>query len=132
MVANSIPQVSFQATHVMIVRSMIIALNHANLTDDYSVLRKLGTSEFARVNREEKLSNSFREFRLKKIDLVKCSVLTPVFITSPLVDRNRILTLNGYFLDDNVKLNFSILVKVLERQFKLSAFSVSFDSQSNP
>ena len=86
---------SLRAT--ILVRTAIVTLNNANRTGNYTVLRDLAAPPFQFANSPAKLAEIFRPLRQEKVDLSPVVVLRPVFTRPPLINRQKMLVLQGYF-----------------------------------
>src|SRR5262245_57709962 len=63
------PQVPTPNQLMILIRSTLLAVNQANLTGNYSVLRDLGTLDFQQTNNVAGLAEIFRDLRIRKIDM---------------------------------------------------------------
>ena len=82
---------------VAIIRSTVMAVNHGNLTNNYSVLRDLGSPDFKASQTQETLSKSFEGFRNAKIDAGITAAVIPQLTKPPSLDDKGILRLTGYY-----------------------------------
>lgn len=73
----------------MLIRSTLVALDQANLTGNYTVLRDLGGPRFRSTYSPAGLSDMFREFRQRSI------VLAPVVLHDARLDEPARLTTDG-------------------------------------
>ena len=70
---------------VQLVRSTMIALNHANSTGNYSVLRDLGAPSFRNANTSARLAVLFSNIRGKNLELsplLALSLLSPSILST--------------------------------------------------
>lgn len=81
----------------MLIRGTMIALYHANLTGNYTVLRDLGSIDFQANNSAARLTDLFREFREKKLNLAAAAIIDAKLDQKPLLSKNGVLRLVGYF-----------------------------------
>ena len=112
-VAAIFPQSSFaQSPHpdikVMLVRNAITAVNHGNLTGNYTVLRDLGGPSFRERNSAAQLGGIFQALRQQKIDLSPTLVLDPQFTEPPAIDAAGTLHLIGYFPTQPLQVQFRL------------------------
>jgi hypothetical protein len=87
---------SVDAIHVAMVRNALAALNHANITGNYTVLRDLASPEFRQRNTAADLADAFALHRRRKLDLSPTMVVCPVWSKLPGLSAGR-LELIGAF-----------------------------------
>lgn len=76
---------------------IMAAVDHANRTGNYSVLRDLGTAEFQARNNPANLAAIFAGLRERNIDLSDTLIVTPVWQMPPTMIQTRVLRLRGSF-----------------------------------
>lgn len=103
--AGAIPA---DADLVALVRGAVIALNQANLSDDYSVLRDLGAPGFREANTPASLAENFAALRSRNIDLAPTAVIDPRLFRAPAIDGQGYLRLTGYFPSSPEQVNFDL------------------------
>lgn len=81
----------------MMIRSTVIAVNQANQTNNYSVLRDLGSSRFKTANSADQLAKIFEGLRKTKFDLSPVLFFTPKLLQPPGLMDNGMLRLTGFF-----------------------------------
>ena len=77
--------------------STMAAVDHANKTGNYSVLRDLGSPSFQSGNSAATLAEVFSPFRAKRIDLADTLVVEPVWELNPAIIPGGMLRLRGRF-----------------------------------
>lgn len=80
-----------------LVRSTVLAVHHANVTGNYTVLRDLGDSYFRTVNNAVRLGEIFSKLRRSDIDLARTVLFDPFMTTKPVISPNKVLLIEGYF-----------------------------------
>jgi hypothetical protein len=95
----------------MLVKNAVTAVNHGNLTGNYTVLRDLGAPAFRERNSAAQLAAIFQRLREQKTDLSPVLVLDPQFTAPPALDAaGQQLQLVGFFptrpLQVQFRLNF--------------------------
>lgn len=85
------------AGQVMLIKNTLTAMNHANLTGNYTVLRDLGSDDFRRRHNAADLAKTFAAFRERKLDLSPVLVQEPQLTEYPGFDPNQRLRLVGFF-----------------------------------
>jgi hypothetical protein len=91
----------------MLIRTTLIALNQANQTGNYSVLRDLGTPQFQAINTDAKLAEIFAALRNRKLDLSPLLFFDPKLIREPAV-QSGLLRLTGYIPTDPERILFDM------------------------
>ncbi len=81
----------------ILIYNSLIALNQANLTGNYTVLRDLGSSHFKAGNSAAYLGELFADLRRRKVDLAPIVVFEPKLIKQPEVNEQGLLRLTGFF-----------------------------------
>ena len=83
---------------VALIRSTVTAVNQANLTGNYSVLRELGAPGFQQAQTQETLSKSFEGFRKGQIDTGITAAVVPQLTKTPAFDPVAgTMRLTGYY-----------------------------------
>lgn len=107
---------------LILVRSTLLALDHANKTGVYVVLRDLGSPQF-QANTAARLSEIFAGQRRDKLDLSAVAAVDPQLTTAPLIDANGMLRLVGFFPAGPQQLNFDLTFAPVDGQWRLFAIS---------
>jgi hypothetical protein len=111
----------------ILVRSAILALDHANKTGNYTVLRDLGVPGF-QANTAARLAEIFASQREQALDLGGVAVLEPQLTLMPQIEPNGMLHMSGFFPSVPMQVNFEMLFAPHERQWKLFGLSVTLSS----
>lgn len=96
------------ATLVVLIRSTVAALNQANLTGNYSVLRDWGAPSFQEANSPASLADTFADLRSRGIDLSATTVIDPRLFRPAEINANGMLRLTGYFPSQPEQVNFDL------------------------
>lgn len=126
--ASQAPQPSFAADDpqlLLIIRNAIIALNQANLTGNYSVLRDMGTPNFQQANTTARLAEVFATLRARKIDVSPIMFFTPKFSSPPAMQDGRVLRVSGVFPTTPEQVNFDLALQMLGEQWMIAAIAVT-------
>ena len=102
------PQVPHPNQLMILIRSTLLAVNHANLTGNYSVLRDLGTPGFQQSNTAATLAEIFKDLRDRNLDLGPIALLDAKLREEPSVDANGQLRLTGFFPSRPEQVNFDL------------------------
>jgi hypothetical protein len=103
----------------ILIHTSLIALNQANLTGNYSVLRDLGAPGFQSVNSPAKLADIFAPLRRKGVDLSPIVLFTPKLVRHPVVDQRGLLTLSGFFDTQPQRVEFDLLFQPVGGDWRL-------------
>ena len=115
---------------LMLVRSALLALDHANKTGNYTVLREIGAPGF-QINTAARLGEIFTKLRNDKIDLSGVAVIDPQLSLLPQIETNGMMRMAGFFPSVPQQVNFELLYAPVDQQWRLFGISVSV-GQSGP
>lgn len=115
---------------LILIRSSLLALDQANKTGNYTVLRDLGAPQF-QVNTAAKLAEVFVKERQQSLDLSGVAVLDPQLTLLPQIESNGMMRIGGFFPSVPNQLNFELMYAPVNREWKLFGISISV-SQSSP
>ena len=115
---------------LMLIRSTLLALDHANKTGNYTVLRDLGAPGF-QVNTAAKLAEIFAKQRGDKLDLSGVAVIDPQLSLLPQIEPNGMLHMAGFFPSVPSQVNFELLFAPVDGQWRVFGVSLSV-GQSAP
>lgn len=107
-----------------LVWTSLLALDNANRTDNYSVLRDLGAPGFQERNSESRLASLFRPLRDNRIDIGKAIFLEPAYYIPPAVDPQGLLRLRGGFEFRPRSIRFDIIFQFIDGGWKILGLSV--------
>lgn len=117
---------------VILVRDAITALNQANLTGNYTVLRDYASPNFASVNDPAKLAAIFARLRTQELNLAPTLILAPQFTRAEMTDNGRRLRLSGFFPSRPKQVNFDMVFEPVEDRWRLFGISVAASDPSQP
>jgi hypothetical protein len=115
---------------LILIRSTLLALDHANKTGNYTVLRDLGAPGF-QVNTDARLAEIFAAQRKDDLDLAGVAVLEPQLTLLPQIDANGMMHMAGFFPSVPKQVNFELAYAPVNRQWRLFGISVSL-GQAGP
>ena len=110
---------------VYLARATLIALDHANRTGNYAVLRELSARTFKSSHAEEQLSTIFAGLRRASLDLTASAVRQPLWQSAPIVERDGTLRLVGTMPASPVAVRFNLGFIVDDGLWKLNAISIT-------
>jgi len=109
----------------LMIRGIVIALNQANVTGNYTVLRDLGTPGFQAANNAARLSEIFAPLRARKVDLAPILFFNPKLLTPPAMQEGQVLRLTGFFPTTPEQVNFDLAFQFAAEQWMLAGIGVS-------
>ncbi|MBV9931118.1 MAG: hypothetical protein JO013_09255 [Alphaproteobacteria bacterium] len=107
-----------------LVWSAMAALDHANQTGNYSVLRDLGAPAFQANNSAATLGGIFAAIRSQNIDLGFTLVTTPVFQFPPAIVQGGLLRIRGVFPLRPNPIGFDLLFQNVGGQWRIFGMAV--------
>ena len=121
---GAMPKMPDQYKLNLLIRTTIIAINQANKTGNYTVLRDLAAPDFQNVNSAEKLAEIFTGLRNSKFDLSPVLFFDPKLIRQPELLSNGMLRLTGFFDTRPQRVNFDLIFQPVESDWRLYAVNV--------
>lgn len=130
---NQPPTIAIPSPEVLLVlvRSALIALDHANRTGNYTVLRELGGPGLQRHSSAQ-LSNSFANLRNQQVDLLPVAIVTPQLTRPPSVSPEGLLQLIGLFPTQPRHIQFEIVYQPVGGQWRLFGLNVGLAAAGPP
>jgi len=116
---------------LVLIRSALIGLDHANRTGNYSVFRELGGPGLQQHSSAQ-LSNAFAALRNGKIDLLPAAILTPQLTQQPTVSAEGLLQLIGFFPTQPKRIQFHIVYQPAGGQWRLAGLNVGLADAPAP
>ena len=110
---------------LMLVRSTLLALDHANKTGNYTVLRDIGAPGFAATNSAARLGDIFAKLRNDNLDLSGVAVIDPQLSLLPQIEANGMMRMAGFFPSVPAQVNFELMYAPVDGQWRLFGISVS-------
>jgi hypothetical protein len=110
---------------LMLVRSVILALDQANKTGNYTVLRDLGAPGFQQANTAARLGEIFARQREDKLDLAGVAAIDPQLSLLPQIEANGMMRMAGFFPSVPAQVNFELLFAPVDGQWRLFGLSVT-------
>ncbi|MDR2000208.1 MAG: hypothetical protein LBP94_01555 [Zoogloeaceae bacterium] len=108
---------------LMMIRSTLLALDHANKTGNYTVLRDIGSPAFQN-NTAARLSEIFTKQRNERLNLTGVAVLEPKMTVPPQIDANGMMRMSGVFQIEPSPLKFDLLFVAEGGQWRLFGLGV--------
>ena len=108
-----------------LVWSTLIALDHANRTGNYTVLRDLAGPSFREANDPARLAQIFARFRQEDIGLDQVVLVVPVFQRGPERTEDGKARVSGFFPTRPESILFDLIFERAEGEWKLFGISVA-------
>jgi hypothetical protein len=115
---------------LILVRTTILALDQANKTGNYTVLRDLGAPGF-QANTAARLAEIFATQRRDSVDLSGVAVIDPQLTVLPQIEANGMMRMAGFFPSVPQQVNFELLFAPVSGQWRLFGLSLNV-GQSGP
>ena len=109
----------------IMIKTSVIAFNHASLTGNYSVLRELAVPSFRKNNSVAQLAEIFKKMRLSKVDLGAIVLFQPKLTRKAWVNKLGLLRITGHFLTKPERVEFNLAYQVVGGKWGLYAIGVS-------
>lgn len=103
--------------------SIMAAIDHANRTGNYSVLRDMGSAGFQANNNPSNLAAIFAGIRNRQLDLSDTLVVTPTWEIAPTMVQPNVLRMRGSFPLRPQAIGFDLLF-TWERGWRLEGVGV--------
>ena len=128
------PAIAMPAADEMLglIRTTIIALNQANQTGNYTVLRDLAAPDFRNANDASRLGLIFQVLREQAIDLSPLLQISPEVSETPAFNAQGLLRLAGFFPTQPLRVNFDMSFQLIEspwRPYTISVFMARLEAQ---
>ncbi len=116
---------SMQVQVQYLVRTSLLALNDANRSGNYTVLRDVAAPSFREKNSAADLALIFAEMRRARLDLSMAAILAPELDEQPSIDGERRLRLKGHFATEPNRVVFDLIYEPVGGQWLLNGISIS-------
>lgn len=109
-VAAPLPRIALPPPEQMLglIRTTVVAVNQANQTGNYTVLRDLGAPDFRNANDASRLAAIFQVLRQQGIDFTPLLQIPPEVSEAPMIDAQGLLRLVGFFPTEPLRVNFDM------------------------
>jgi hypothetical protein len=109
---------------LILIRSSLLALDQANKTGNYTVLRDIGAPGF-QSNTAARLGEIFAKLRGDNLDLSGVAVIDPQLNLLPQIEANGLMRMAGFFPSVPTQVNFDLAFAPVNGQWRLFGISVS-------
>jgi len=107
----------------LLMRNALLALDHANKANDYSIFRTLSSAAF-QINSAAKLSDIFEGQRREGLNLAYAAIMEPRWTVEPQIEASGMIHMAGYFEVNPVPVAFDLLFTQQNGQWLLFGVSV--------
>lgn len=118
------PSVPPPETMLALVRTNVLALDHALRSNNFAVLHTMASPFLQQRLTVEQLAQAFAGLRAQRPDLVAVAVSTPVLTAQPTVLQNGMLRLVGQFPTQSQKIRFEMLYEATRGEWRLAGMDV--------
>lgn len=118
--ADAVPQ---PAVLLALLRGTLMALNQANITGNYSVLRDLAAPSFRDANSSAALADRFRAWREGRLDFAAVVLLDAKLSAAPAIGPDGALRLRGHFPTAPLRIGFDVAFLPVEGHWRLGAIT---------
>lgn len=115
---------------VLLIFSTLIALNQANQTGNYTVLRDMGAPGFQSANSSAGIAEAFATLRQRNLDLSAILLFQPKLLRKPDIDAQGMLRVTGYFAT-RPQVDFDLMFQFVQGKWRLFGMAVD-TSQALP
>ncbi len=123
---NAPQQIQLDKNGVLIlIRSVLFALDMSNKSGNYSILREIGAPPFAALNDSMRLSEIFRKMREDKTDLSGVLVYEPQLTLLPQAGKDGLLRMAGFFPSATSQINFEMVFAPIAGRWKVIGMSAN-------
>lgn len=117
------PVVDVQTVNKL-VWSTLAAVDHGNVTGNYSVLRDLGAPGFQANNNAATLAGVFQTVRTRRVDLSNTLLLSPTYDFAPTIVQGGLLRARGQFALRPTAIGFDLLFANVAGRWQLFGVAV--------
>lgn len=104
--------------------STMAALDQANQTGNYSVLRDLGAPGFQAANSAATLGQTFASLRAQQVDLGYTLIVSPTYEFPPAIVQGGLLRIRGVFPLRPTPVGFDLLFQSVGAQWRIVGLAV--------
>jgi hypothetical protein len=108
----------------VLIQNSLIALNHANLTGNYTVLRDLAAPGFQKLNSPKQLAASFADLRARNVNLSPIVLYQPKLVGDPAIDDKGFLRMAGFYETQPLQVHFNLVFQPVAAVWRLFEISV--------
>jgi hypothetical protein len=118
-VPDPLPPMPSDDKLLILINTALIALNQANATGNYTVLRDMAAPEFKRVNSPERLAQIFTNLRGRNLDLSPVILFQPKLYRKPEMNAKGMLRITGFFPTAPEIVKFNLIFQPVRGTWRL-------------
>ena len=118
------PNMPSPETLLALVRTHILALDHALRTGNFYVLHALSGPFLQSRLTPEQLSNAFKPLKTERLDLVAAAISTPTLAAAPAFTKNGMLWIKGEFPTRPKPIRFEMVFEVVSVEWRLAGLDI--------
>jgi hypothetical protein len=128
------PQSAIPDRHgqAILIYTALMALDQANTTGNYSVLRDLAAPEFQTATSSAALAEAFAGYRRMKVALAPAVLYEPHLAAPAAVAPDGTLRLQGYMPTRPLRINFDLTFREVAGSWRLIAVAISPTQSGKP
>ena len=108
---------------LILIRATLSALDQANVTGNYTVLRDMAAPGFKQANSAEKLAKVFANRR--NVDFAPILVIEPKLYRKAEITSGGMLRITGFFPTDPERINFDLFFQPVQGRWQLFGISIN-------
>jgi hypothetical protein len=108
----------------VLIYGSLTALDQANATGDYTVLRLLAAPSFQYLNTPADLAATFAKYRRAHMSLASIVLFQPTLVEAPRIGDDDLLRLKGFFATQPLRIGFELAYQYVEGAWRLIAISI--------
>ena len=108
----------------LLIYTTLAALDQANTTGNYTVLRQLAAPAFQTLNTPDALASTFAKYRQKRVVLTPVMLYQPTLSEPPSIGADGVLRLKGYFATRPLRIGFELGYQPVGGTWKLISMSI--------
>lgn len=105
--------------------STMVAIEQANLSGNYSVLRDIAAPGFQQVNDPARLTQIFAPIRASRIDLANTLLLAPTYIGTPQIVEAGVFRVRGYYGLRPTAISFDMYFQWVQGRWRLFGVGIT-------
>jgi hypothetical protein len=108
----------------ILIRCTMVALHQANVTGNYTVLRELGSIGFQASNSPAQLTELFREYRERRVNLAAAVIFDAKLDEGPRLSTDGMLRLVGHFPTKPQEIVFDLTFRFERGDWRISSLNI--------
>ena len=118
------PNMPSPETLLALVRTHVLALDHALRTGNFYVLHALSGPFLQSRLTPEQLANAFKPLKAERLDLAAAAIVTPTLASAPAFTKNSMLWMKGEFPARPKTIRFEMMFEVVNAEWRLAGLDI--------